>query len=111
MSQLFRLLESTPYLFILYLGVAVVLSDSHFHRVWSLALYLLSYLTVELFGPAISASKTPLAILALAIFAICIALSPVQLLFPKSIGPKNKALEFFSPESGDYSIEFVLPFF
>ena len=110
LSQLSGLLEYAPYFFVFYHIVAVVRSKHYFHQVWSLALCLLWYSTVELFRPPVSASKALLAILTLADFALCIALSPLQLLRTKSIGPKKKALEILNSENkGDYSIEFVLP--
>ena len=109
MSQLFRLLKFTTYPCALYLGWAVLLSDTYFHQVWSLALLLLSYLTLKLFSPPISASKTPLAILTLAILAICLALSPAQLLDTTSIRPNKRSLETLNPGKEDYNIEFVLP--
>ena len=110
--MLSSLLEVTFYVFLLYLAWAVVLSDSRFHRVWSLALSVLLLLATRLFDQPFSASSVPLAILVLLFFAVCIILSPAQLLLfhTRSMGPKKKALEIFNPKTeADYSVECVLP--
>ena len=98
--------------FLLYATWAVVLSDSRFHRVWSLALSLLLFLTGRLFDEPFSASSVPLAILVLFVLAICIVLSPAQLFLfhTKSIGPNRKASKIFDPvNENDHAVEFVPP--
>ena len=97
---------------LLYATWAVVLSDSRFHRVWSLALSLLLFLTTRLFNQPFSASSLPLAMLLLLVFIVCILLSPAQLLLfhTKPISAKRKALKIFNPENEvDHSVESVLP--
>ena len=105
-------LEYTPYFFSLYTICAVILSDSRFHRVWSLSLFLLWFLTARLSDQPFSISSVPLALLALLVFIVCVILSPAQLLLfnAKPIGPKKKALEVYSPKDKEIvSVEFVLP--
>lgn len=105
-------LEYSLPLFLLYATWAVVLSDSRFHRVWSVALCLLHFLTIRLFDQPFSISSVPLAILVLFLFVVCIILSPAQLLLfnAKSIGHNKKALETYSPKGEEVvSVEFVLP--
>ena len=105
-------LEYTLPFFLLYAVWAVVLSDSRFHRVWSVALCLLQFLTTRLFDQPFSVSSVPLAILVLFLCLVCIILSPAQLLLfnAKSIIPKKKALETYSPKDEEaVSVEFVLP--
>ena len=97
---------------LLYVTWAVVLSDSLFHRVWSLALSLLLFLVTRLFDEPFSASSIPLAILVLFVLAICIILSPAQLFLfnTKPINPKKEALKIFNPANEkDHSVEFVPP--
>ena len=97
---------------VFYLPWAVVKSDKRFHRVWSLALSVLLFLTEQLFDQPFSASSVPLALLVLLFFVICVMMSPAQLLLfrTKSMGPKKKALEIFNPKTeADYSVECVLP--
>ena len=106
------LLDLAFLVFFLYATWAVVLSDTRFHRVWSLALWLLLFLATRLFNEPFSASSVPLAILVLFILAICIVLSPAQLFLfhTKPIGPKRKALKIFNPANEkDHSVEFVPP--
>ena len=108
----FSLLEYTFSFFSLYTLCAVLLLDSRFHRVWSLSLFLLWFLTAKLFDQPFSMSSVPLALLALLVFTVCIILSPAQLLLfnTKPIGPKRKALEVYSPRDREIvSVEFVLP--
>ena len=112
MSTLSPLLGSASVVFLLYSTWAVVLSDSRFHQVWSLALSLLLYLTTRLLDLPFSASSVPLIILVLLVFVICVILSPAQLLLfrTRPNGAKKKALEIFnSKNQEDYSVEFVLP--
>lgn len=111
MSKMSSLLDVFGYcVFFWYSVWAVVLSDSRFHRVWSLALSLFLFLTSRLFSAPFSASRVPLAMLDLLVFIICIILSPAQLFLfrTKPIRPK-KVLKIFNPEKEDYSAEFVLP--
>ena len=108
----FPLLAFAFYVLLLYVLWAAVLSDYLFHRVWSLALFLLLILAPRLFNEPFSASSIPLAILVLFVLAICIVLSPAQLILfhAKPIGPKGEVLEVFKPtnEKG-HSVEFVPP--
>lgn len=95
---------------LLYAAWAVVLSDSRFHRVWSLALSLLLFLATRLSNEPLSASSGLLAILVLFVLTICIFLSPAQifLFHTKPIGSKRRALRVFKPANEkDYSVEFV----
>jgi hypothetical protein len=69
---------------VLYLGWAVVLSDSFFHRLWSLSLFSLFGLSFMLCSFPISLYTIPLSLLTLITFLICIALSPLQWLFNSS---------------------------
>ena len=101
----------------LYLAWAAALSDSLFHRVWSVALFLFSLLTTAIFNSRVSVSTVPLAVLDLLIFALCIALSPAQLLLhpAKSVDQKDKALDTLFPKSDEDKreslfTESVLPF-
>ena len=97
---------------LLYATWAVMLSDSLFHRVWSLALSLLMSLASQLFNEPFSASSIPLALLVLVVFAACIILSPAQLLFfhTKMIRSKREALKIFDPGNEvDHLVEFVPP--
>ena len=108
----FLFLEYTPYLLSLYTICAVILSDSRFHRAWSLSLLLFWILAARLFDQPFSLSSVPLALLALLVFIVCILLSPAQLLLfnTKPIRPKKKALEIYSPRNKEaFSIEFVIP--
>ena len=112
MSMDSPLLDLAFLVLLLYPTWAVVLSDSRFHRVWSLALSLLSFLTGRLFNEPFSASRVPLAILVLFILAVCVVLSPAQLFLfhTKSISPKRKALKIFNPiNENDHAVEFVSP--
>ena len=85
-----------------YLIWANLLSDICFHRLWSLALLLLWFLTTQLFNSPFSASNVPLAVLVLLVFIICIVLSPAQrLLFHKeSTHMKKGTLDIFNSENG-----------
>ena len=101
----------------LYLAWAATLSESLFHRVWSTALLLFSLLTPAIFSSSVSVSTVPFAVLDLLIFALCIALSPAQLLLhPATSGnQKAKALDTLFPKSDEdrresLFIEFVLSF-
>ena len=108
----FSLWEYTIYFLSLYTICAVLLSDSRFHRVWSLSLFVFWILTARLFNQPFSMSSFPLALLALLVFIVCIILSPAQLLLfnTKSIGPKRKALEVYNPSDKEIvSVESVLP--
>lgn len=105
----------------LYLAWAVVLSDSLFNRIWGLALCSLVLLTSALYYLPLSAYTLPLAVLTLLDFALCVALSPFQILLyrTESINPNYKALEILypnskGPDNGDgpresLFAEFVLP--
>ena len=101
----------------LYLAWAAALSDSLFHRVWSITLLLLSLLTAAIINSPVSISTVALAVLDLFVFALCIALSPAQLLFhpAKSVDQKDKALDILFPKSDQDKreslfTEFVLSF-
>ena len=100
----------------LYLAWAAALSDSLFHRVWSIALFLFSLVTAAISNSPVSVSTVPLAVLDLLIFALCIALSPAQLLFhpAKSVDQKDKALDTLFPKSDEEReslfTEFVISF-
>ena len=75
---------------------AVVLSDSLFHRVWSCALLSLRYLASVLYYQ----TTLPLTILTFADLALCISLSPLQLLFhSKADNPNHQALDIFFPRN------------
>ena len=105
-------LEPTQLFVLSYATWAVVLSDSRFHRVWSVALLLLRYLVEQLYDQPFSISSVPLALLVLFFFIVCIILSPAQILLfnTKPIGPKKKALETYSPKNETVaSVEFVTP--
>lgn len=65
----------------IYLVWAEVLSDSLFHRVLSIALCLLAFLTAKLLSLPVSTFTISLIILTLLVFALCIALSLTQSLF------------------------------
>ena len=54
----------------LYIAWAATLSDSLFHRVWSIALFLLSLLTAAIFNSPVSVSTVPLAVLDLLVFVV-----------------------------------------
>ncbi len=108
----FPLLGLAFLVFLLYAAWAVVLSDSRFHRVWSLALSLLLFLATRLNNEPSSASSALIAILVLSVLAICIVLSPAQvfLFHTKPIGSKREALKVFKPANEkDYSVESVPP--
>ena len=105
-------LEPTQLFVLSYATWAVVLSDSRFHRVWSVALFLLRSLIRQLFDQPFSISSVPLAMLVLFVFIVCIILSPAQILLfnTKPIGPKKKALETYIPKNEALaSVEFVIP--
>ena len=88
-------------LLFMYLLWAVVLSDSLFHRVWSLALSSLLVLTTLLYCLPFSGYTIFLSILAVLDFALCVALSPAQKVFhhTKIIDSDHKTLEVFPPRS------------
>ena len=98
-----------------YLIWAVVISDNRFHRVWSPAPFLLSYLTLLLFNLPFSTSNHPLAVVTLSVlvlflFGICIILPRAELVLfhTTPIAGKKKALDVFNPEKDvAYSVEFV----
>ena len=111
MSMLSSPLDLALTAFLLYAAWAVVLSDSRFHHVWSLALSLLVFLATRLFDEPLSTSSVPLALFVLLVLTVCIFLSPAQLLLfhTKPIGSKRRALKIFNPGNEvDYSAEFVL---
>ncbi|OCL09943.1 hypothetical protein AOQ84DRAFT_290259 [Glonium stellatum] len=88
----------------LYLTWAVVLSNSLFHRVWSLSLCSLLLLTAALFSLPVSTYTPLFTVLVLLDFALCITLSPAQVLWQtKSINLSNKALKTLYPRENDYN--------
>jgi hypothetical protein len=84
-----------------YMAWAQILSDTRFHQIWSLALLSFLLLTLQLYGLPISTYTIPLYILDFAIFALCLALSPAQvLLFPReSPDREKKAITTYHPKS------------
>ena len=99
----------------LYIAWVAALSDSLFHRVWSIALFLVSLLTAAIFNWPVSVSTVPLAVLDLLVFALYITLSPAQLLLhpAKAVDQKDKALDTLFPKSDENKreslfIKFVL---
>lgn len=85
--------------FVQYLLWAIVLSESLFHRVWSLALSFLLVLIITLYSYPISIYNTaPLLVLTLLDFVLCLALSPAQLLLRSSTYSERKALDIIFPE-------------
>ncbi len=104
-----------------YLVWAVILSDSLFHRVWSLALFLLLVLPTLVFSLPFGGLTIFLCVLVVLDFALCVALSPAQAVFSRlgTIDLDRKAMEIFYPKSNSLDsngssqetvlAEFVLP--
>jgi hypothetical protein len=96
------LLQISFFILCSYLTWAVVLSDSFFHRVWSLALIFFFALSTLLYIVPISVGYTILLVtLDVLLFALCVALSPAQIFFFNATepNPRRKALEIFPPKS------------
>lgn len=88
-------------LLILYLVWAVVLSDSLFHRIFSLALFALLVLTSLICTLPLATYTIPLSIVAFLDLVLCVALSPAQAIFHRSRANDlhRRSLEVFSPDS------------
>ncbi|RDW73350.1 hypothetical protein BP6252_07257 [Coleophoma cylindrospora] len=98
--SLLNALATFSSVFLLYLIWAVVYSDSLFHRVWSLGLCCLLPLATALFSQHISIFTAPLFLLTILDLALCIALSPAQvLLFHSPTQSKRKVLDIIFPPS------------
>jgi hypothetical protein len=84
-----------------YLIWAVVLSDSLFHRLWSLSLFSLFLLSLIIYTLPVSTYTIPLSLLALVNFLLCIALSPLQVFFrpPGSIYEGQERLTIYFPNN------------
>ena len=82
----------------LYLGLAIVVWNSLFHRVWSVALLLLLFLTTLLYLRAVPKYDILLFISAILVFVVCFSLSPVQVIFShaKTGYRTDRSLEIFS---------------
>lgn len=88
-------------LLVLYLVWAVVLSDSLFHRVFSLALFALFVLMTLICTLTFSAYTIPLSVLAFLDLMLCVALSPAQAIFHRTRANdlRRRSLEVFSRNS------------
>jgi hypothetical protein len=63
-----------------YFGAAVIFWDSLFHRVWSVALLFLYLSIAALYFPPLSGYTLPFFIFTILDFALCVALSPAQII-------------------------------
>ena len=81
-----------------YLGWAIVVSNSLFHRIWSVALSILLSLTSLLYLQALPHYNIWLSIFAILFSVVCLALSPVQaILHQTGTGYRtHRSLEIFS---------------
>jgi hypothetical protein len=84
-----------------YLVWAVVLSESLFHRVWSLALFLLLLSTTLIYSLPLSGYTILLSVFAVLDGLLCVALSPAQAVFhqTKNGDQNDRALEIFPSKS------------
>jgi hypothetical protein len=80
---------------------AVILSDSLFHRVWSLSLCSLLWLALILYALPLSTYTIPLSLLSLINLLLCIALSPLQIFFHSAdcIYEEQERLSIHSPSN------------
>ena len=86
-----------------YLLWAIVVSDSLFHRVWSVALSLLLSSTTLLYLQALPDHNNLLSTFVILVFVVCLVLSPVQAIFyyTKSGNRNDRSLEVFSARDVD----------